>query len=74
LDAFSCENHEAISLRLSVFSQGQQCVLDFAGVQQLLQYTSAARANEDLAPFLAATSKYTPLLLRGPVRASGVSR
>lgn len=60
------EKMERVVENLTPTKEGQQCVLDFAGVQQLLQYTSAARANEDLAPFLAATSKYTPLLLRGP--------
>lgn len=61
------EKMERLVENLTPTKEGQreQRVLDFAGVQQLLQYTSAARANEDLAPFLA-SNKSTPLLLRGP--------
>ena len=77
-----CENHETTERTatgapcfdgFTLQGQREQRVLDFAGVQQLLQYTSAARANEDLAPFLA-SNKSTPLLLRGPVRALGTLR
>lgn len=48
-------------------AQGRKQLFDFPKIQQLLQYTSAARVNEDLAPFLAASQTNAPLLLRGPV-------
>lgn len=50
--------------------QGQPAMLDFASVQQMLQYTSAAQATDDLTPFLSESQKSPPLLLRGPVPAS----
>lgn len=60
---FSVQRHRPVD-------QGQPAMLDFASVQQMLQYTSAAQATDDLTPFLSESQKSPPLLLRGPVPAS----
>jgi len=57
---------EEVSKNMSKDQEGQPAMLDFASVQQMLQYTSAAQATDDLTPFLSESQKSPPLLLRGP--------
>ena len=67
---FFCAKFDFSVQRHRLVHQGQPAMLDFASVQQMLQYTSAAQATDDLTPFLSESQKSPPLLLRGPVPAS----